>query len=60
MPPGGGFFMSQAESITVARHLMKRPAEIGIGHLSNVPGDFNLIFFDSVIEADRTVDRECE
>jgi TPP-dependent 2-oxoacid decarboxylase len=52
--------MSQAESITVARNLMKRPAEIGIGHLFNVPGDSNLIFFDSVIEADRTVDRECE
>jgi indolepyruvate decarboxylase len=39
----------QSENITVATHLTNRLAEIGIRHLFGVPGDYNLVFLDSVI-----------
>jgi indolepyruvate decarboxylase len=37
------------KTITVARYLVDRLAEIGIRHLFGVPGDFNLVFLDTVV-----------
>jgi indolepyruvate decarboxylase len=41
--------LSETHSLTVAQHLVNRLAEIGIHHLFGVPGDFNLVFLDTVV-----------
>lgn len=37
------------KTVTVARYLVDRLAEIGVRHLFGVPGDFNLVFLDTVV-----------
>jgi indolepyruvate decarboxylase len=41
--------LSETHSLTVARHLVNRLAAIGIHHSFGVPGDFNLVFLDTVV-----------
>lgn len=36
-------------AVSLARYLVNRLAEIGVRHLFGVPGDFNLVFLDTVV-----------
>ncbi|CAB3774764.1 alpha-keto acid decarboxylase family protein [Paraburkholderia humisilvae] len=37
-------------AVTIGDHLLNRLSEIGIEHLFGVPGDYNLVFLDSVVK----------
>ncbi|MEU3186833.1 thiamine pyrophosphate-binding protein [Streptomyces sp. NPDC006923] len=50
LSPGGS---GPGDTTTVVDYLLDRLSELGVGHLFGVPGDYNLVMLDSVVDHPR-------